>query len=1133
MRNLKRALSLGLTAAMISGLMVMGSSAASYADVTSEDNVEAIDVLQTVKIMVGDENGDFNPDQNVTRNEMAVIMANLMEYNVASYKNTSPFTDVPAWAEPYVAACWTNGITAGYSSTIYGGSDTVTTAQAALMLMKALGYFQYASDFGGDWQLATTRQGNNIDLFVGVDSGVTQAMTRNDVAQLVLNTLKSGTVQASTDGSMTIGNITINKDVNYSYITSNQPYATAIDDARSTSNTTDAGKSIVELGEQLYMGDLKLNDNTTDVFGRPARYWEYDGNEIGTYAKTELLKQSYTTEVTGKDLHDLLGSSTIKDYELTVTIDGVADDSINPAIFTAADMNKNNNHGVGDTGNGTLTEVYVDIDKHTIDIAIINTYLAKADGDYDEKKEELDIKVYGLKENNDEYVKVVDNRDNDKDDVEDFVLDGEEFDVADAVDGDAYLVTVADGEVQTAAVPEIVSDTEISAFKKNSSVTVAGTKYDYSNAAEYDYEVLDHYTSSANGQNLKDVTYNVYLDNYGYAIGVDLVETPNNYVFITGADAGYSNLANKTREASAIFLDGTMDVIEVRTDKGDAPADDALVNTWYTYTVNNNGVYTLTEVADGIDKDKDIKVAQYHDVNYTGTIDKKHISLDCKNNDGYSRVYGNDSTVYLTASIKEISTGYTETEGTSTAIIIDAVDSVTTGVKNANIDVWGHTNDCTADNLCEICKVDAKDVKGTTAVKDTKGNNYSNGVYTLYKDNGYIIASVVVGEDAAASKNLVYVHSSDVEQEGYDKTADEWTWTRKVISDGQEIELTEVGDSLTYLDHMDRYSWYQVKFNANNEVISVEKASDAVLGANEYVDDISELQDALDAGEDTILYTENFLDDQPTMRGSTLYVTTHTTDDNGFFVAEDANIALIEFVKNKQEVTFETGVDELEDIIDDLNEKNGKFDYQISAIIEDGAATSVVIYDKTNTYERPEDETPTGLPAVSVSTKDMTVTVPVVYGKDTDVSELAIAALENTGYTVDGVRLADDGKEYTLTASKGRVSGYVFTTDTVVYAELEVKLAGAWAAFEDSSIKADKQYVAAGDEVSLTITYGGGEWTDTDVRTGTATAAGCTLAEGGSTVTSEGTPTKNSDVFTGLKIDTISAEKAVVTITIS
>ena len=51
MRNLKRALSLGLTAAMISGLMVMGSSAASYADVTSENNVEAIEVLEAVGII--------------------------------------------------------------------------------------------------------------------------------------------------------------------------------------------------------------------------------------------------------------------------------------------------------------------------------------------------------------------------------------------------------------------------------------------------------------------------------------------------------------------------------------------------------------------------------------------------------------------------------------------------------------------------------------------------------------------------------------------------------------------------------------------------------------------------------------------------------------------------------------------------------------------------------------------------------------------------------------------------------------------------------------------------------------------------------------------------------------------------
>ena len=112
MRNLKRVLSLTLASVMLLGMMVVGSSAADYADVTSEHNTEAIEVLQAANIMVGDD-GNFNPDKNVTRNEMAVVMSNLMNYRVATYANTSPFTDVPAWAENYVAACYANGITSG------------------------------------------------------------------------------------------------------------------------------------------------------------------------------------------------------------------------------------------------------------------------------------------------------------------------------------------------------------------------------------------------------------------------------------------------------------------------------------------------------------------------------------------------------------------------------------------------------------------------------------------------------------------------------------------------------------------------------------------------------------------------------------------------------------------------------------------------------------------------------------------------------------------------------------------------------------------------------------------------------------------------------------------------------------
>ena len=250
MRNLKRALSLALASVMVLGLMVVGSGA-SYADVTSEDNVEAIEVLQAVGIMVGDENGNFNPDKNVTRNEMAVVMSNLLDLKVEDFNAADiPFTDVPSWAEPYVAACYTNGITAGVSDTTYGGDQDVTTAQAALMVMKALGYFQYQQDFGDDWQLSTISQANRISLFSDVDSNVREAMTRNDVAQLVLNALEAGTVEASTNGSISVGDITIVNDIQYNYVTSGSSYARAINSDLSTSNDGQySSGSIVQLGE--------------------------------------------------------------------------------------------------------------------------------------------------------------------------------------------------------------------------------------------------------------------------------------------------------------------------------------------------------------------------------------------------------------------------------------------------------------------------------------------------------------------------------------------------------------------------------------------------------------------------------------------------------------------------------------------------------------------------------------------------------------------------------------------------------------------------------------------------------------------------------------------------------------------
>ncbi len=582
MRNLKRALSLGLTAAMISGLMVMGSSAASYADVTSEDNVEAIEVLESVGIMIGDESGNFNPDQNVTRNEMAVVMSNLMEYNVASYKNTSPFTDVPAWAEPYVAACYTNGITSGYSDTIYGGSDTVTTAQAALMLMKALGYFQYASDFGSDWQLATTRQGNDIDLFDGVDSGVTQAMTRNDVAQLVLNTLEAGTVTASTNGSITVGGVTIATNVEYNYVTSNADYADAIHAVQSTSNNTDARRYVVELGEQLYQGDLRLREGTNDDFGRPARTWLYENSEIGTYASDPDV--TYSAKVEAGDVYKDLGlGKNVDKSDVTVYVDGLEDEDLSIAI------RKNSDTKVGQSGNGVLTEVYYDEDNNDILVVQVNTYVATV------------VRTVAATDKRDAYVII----------SPEAPLSGsapisgnEEFETDQKFDDDAYVLytySKAVDEIKSVELAEQITGTVTRAENDNTNIadakalTIDGTRYkDSVNVA---------------GEKLGDISvdeeYTIYLDSYGYMIYVEENDEIGDYALLYDvADRG----SFVGKKAELVFTDGTMKVVD--TDENYTDVEnlklDMKQSDFYdkglktpvivTYRVDKDGVYSLRAV---------------------------------------------------------------------------------------------------------------------------------------------------------------------------------------------------------------------------------------------------------------------------------------------------------------------------------------------------------------------------------------------------------------------------------------------------------------------------------------------------------------------------------------------------------
>ncbi len=638
MRNLKRALSLGLTATMISGLMVMGSSAASYADVTSKQNEEAIEVLKTVGIMVGDENGKFNPEAKVTRNEMAVVMCNLLDYTVASYKGTSPFTDVPEWAEPYVAACYTNGITSGYDKVTYGGNDTVTTGQAALMLLKALGYFQYSADFGSDWLVETTKNGSTAGLFDGVATGAKEALTRNDVAQMVLNALEADLVKAEKNGSdVQVGDIVISGGkATYDSRTGTDSKYAKID------NTKVDGKYTIQLGEDLYDGDLVKADGADDDFGRPSVKWTFENKEVGTYA--DDADTVYTSSVEKQDLYDLVGSDVYADLksgdaDFTVVVDGVDQDA---KLSDYIVKNNDGDAGKGIIKKGATTEVFIDDDSNDVVIAVINSYVAQVDGDYDKNDEELDLKAL----------------DGTELPADDTTLSADDFDYLDTYsDEDYVLVTVANKEIKTIALAETVEG-KVTGYTQKKNVTVDGTKYEYSK----------NYTKAVDEEMKYDLNeaYTVVLDANGYVVYSDASDSTEDYVYV--AKLAETGGAKGNLEADAYFIDGTNEVIVVDNDgtgEGEINKDSA-VNVWYAFDKKSNGKYELTSV-----KTEDQKTGTPSKDDTITTNGKATVDY------GASTVKANNDTIFVVNDDDDI-TVYTG---------IKNVPDVTAGSKGANVAV--------------------------------------------------------------------------------------------------------------------------------------------------------------------------------------------------------------------------------------------------------------------------------------------------------------------------------------------------------------------------------------------------------------------------------------------------------------
>ena len=741
-----------------------------------------------------------------------------------------------------------------------------------------------------------------------------------------------------------------------------------------------------------------------DVFGRPSNIWSYDGEEIGTYMNSELMVAEYTEAMTGEDLYNDIGRTADEKYNITVTMDGVEQ-----ALSIVNQIARRNDDDFTLSGTGVLTQVFVDVDEEEVYVSVINTYLAQATADYNDRRETASFEIWGVDRNSDgDYIKTAGSTE------PSVSVSNDDVYVADIVEDEFVLVTLADGGIQSVADAEVVSDVTISAFSLNSYITADGNDYDYAETAMYAVGVLDAYDT----QNLKEQTYNVYLDAYGNLIGLDIVDPADNYVFITGIEAPETSvLSNTTQKANAIFLDGTSKVIDVKAAKN-APAlptsAEEWHNQWYAYS-ESDGVYTLTLIDDNQSTDKVFQ--GYVEDTTAHTIDYAHTSLPIAAGGGNTaqRVYGNNDSVYLTADVDLITVS-----GNKHTIITKAAN-VVTGVRNASITTY------TAADPIEVSEA------GGNKNADSQ---LAHAAYVLFKSNGYIIGAVVVGSDDAISKNIVYVNSSQPSLEGYDSATGMWTWERKAILDGEEVVLRETSDvstgGLTELSagNMSQYSWYLVSYNADGFVTNAEIIDATEPATNlEYVSDYTggAIQTAIDgSGIDAVVYEDstNFSNvaeaNLPTLIEQTLYLS--TADADGFFLADDVKVVLIQQNNGKTTTEYNEGPSAVEAAISGLNAASDKnYDFVVNALIEDGAATVVIFEDVTNgganlgdhsgngDYSIAQDARFGGASNVNIAVNLEQGGSPVADGTDVTVTVQTYA--QYTGWT--------DFAQYTITVDNG------------------------------------------------------------------------------------------------------------------
>ena len=660
---------LALVLALVMSMSLVTISNAAFKDADKIDYKEAVDVMNAVGVFIGDEKGNFNAKDNLTREQAAKIIAYLELGSKAAdtLVGGATFTDVAStrWSAGFVDYCAKAGVVAGYDGK-FDPAGQLTALQFGKMLLVELGYDAKAAGMvGADWAINTSKLMAKAKLMDGIDGSVNQVLTREKAAQMCLNALEAPTVEYTTKGSsISVNGAEINLGASEpSYVTNTIAKEQTISSEKLTNN----GGYTIELGEKLYKNLKKIS--TTDDFGRPATKWTWKSESVGTYADAADL--SYTKAVKAGDIYkDLNLSDTVAAKNVTVWVNGEQVSAASLDIKKGSETKigaKLYDDKNGTNGNGVLTEVFYDDVADTMVITQIVTYIGEV------------AKTVKATDKRDAYV-VITAKTGDNNaytmpkDSKGIKASPLEFETDETFADDTYVLYTysfkAEAVKSLAAAEKVegyVTKTINSAKDedKNNGMTIAGTEYKMSLATA--------------GEKLGNVSvkndYTVYLDQYGYIIYVEQVQELGNYALVLATASKGSFIGNK---AQLLLTDGTVKFVD--TDENYATGDKKIKdNTIVTFRENSDKTYTLRKV--------NTTLSNTNDKQFSMTNDLAGITVESG-----KMVYANSASQFVISDKKDYTTPYSDIDdwtaytGIKNAPTVKSEYGTTPGY--ANVDVY-------------------------------------------------------------------------------------------------------------------------------------------------------------------------------------------------------------------------------------------------------------------------------------------------------------------------------------------------------------------------------------------------------------------------------------------------------------